>query len=254
MSLWKKLIYGLGLGAAAQSGAQSSDMQSDMRANLLESIIAAREAAYAQHFGPLPAEILKMANLVGRWPGGGIYKIHNGDQRWIYITSGLSNPDIPRIDGETSVQHDDHGRISAIHANLQGDGATLPETGYGYEIMVIAEEDAQWPLMLLQWAISAEFEHHIDLLSRIEQYHGVTVGELALDDEKDTDILIQKAQAPLPASLKLPNGDIPLLVITTITPEELQWSLENGRQPLLERLLASDIQQTSIRERQSVTD
>ncbi|MDO4775973.1 MAG: suppressor of fused domain protein [Cardiobacteriaceae bacterium] len=249
MSLWKKIMQALGVAAADNS---------TVNENLADDVIRAREAAYAQHFGALPADILKMANLVGRWPGGGIYKIastgNDGRPRWVYVSSGLANPGIPALAGENSVTHDGEGRVAGIHAHLQGDGSFLPANGFGYEILVIAEEDAEWPLMLLQWAINAEFSHRLSLLEQVEQYQGVSVGDVATGDGGDADLLIHKAQAPLPASLHLPNGEIPLLVITTITKPELDWSLQHGRDALLQQLLASPVGQTSFLSRESVLE
>lgn len=251
MSLWKKVMQVLGFATANDVNAAADD-------DLANAVIRAREAAYAQYFGALPADILKMADLVGRWPGGGIYKIastgNDGRPRWVYVSSGLANPGIPVLAGENSVTHDAEGRVAEIHGRLQGDGGFLPANGFGYEILVISEEDADWPLALLQWAINAEFSHRIGLLDQVEQYQGVSVGDVAIGDGSDVDLLIQKAQAPLPASLHLPNGEIPLLVMTTITKPELDWSLQYGRDALLQQLLASPVGQTSTLSRASVLE
>lgn len=252
MSFWKKIGQEVGIIAADQTVAQEDS------AALADAVITAREALYSEHFGTLPQDILKMANLVGRWPGGGIYKIEsrqqNGNTRWIYISSGLSNPDIPAIQSDSHTVHDEEGRIESVNASLQSDGNTLPPTGYGYEIMVVTEQEADWPLLLLQWAINAELTHGIDLLSRVEQYQGVTVGDIPLGEGQSVNLLIQKAQAPFPPLFALPNGDIALLLITTITPQELEWSLQHSRDALLAQLLASPVGQLSILERDSVTD
>jgi hypothetical protein len=65
-------------------------------------------------------------------------------------------------------------------------------------------------------------------------------------------VLIAKARDPIPACATLPNGKMDLLVATTITEAEMQWSMENGRKALLERLLASGVGQLSDRSRASV--
>lgn len=250
MSWWKKLLNTLGLSLVSHSSSAEP-----AHGDMLDSVIRAREAAYYEHFGELPADILKIADLIGRWPGGGIYKIrHNTPDgvRWIYITSGLSNPNIPIIDGDTAIQHDENGRIDSIHARLQGTGDTLPATGFGYEILLISESEADWPLSLLQWAIHAEFTHRIGLLARVLKYDGVTVSDIPVDTEAPINLFIHPAQAPLPEHLSLPNGRIPLLVITTITREEMDWSLQQGRKALLEALTASDVGQISRLQRDSV--
>ena len=254
MSWWKKLLNTLGIGLASHS---SSAATAPVEHDTLDAVIRAREAAYYEYFGELPADILKMADLMGRWPGGGIYKIrHNTPDgvRWIYISSGLANPGIPVTHGDSQVNHDEHGRIDSIHATVQGTGETLPATGFGYEILLISETEADWPLIILQWAIHAEFKHRVGLLDRVLHYEGVTVSDIPIGEEETVNLLIHRAQPPLPEHLVLPNGHIPLLVITTITHEEMNWSLQEGRQALLEALLASDVGQISRRQRASVVD
>jgi len=65
-------------------------------------------------------------------------------------------------------------------------------------------------------------------------------------------VLIAKAQKPLPTSLTLPNGNMQFLIATVITDEEMQWSIENGHAALLEKLIDSGIGQISDRNRSSI--
>lgn len=247
MSIFSKIFKVLGLGVAGQiHTAPAQDTP-----GLADAVIRAREAAYAEHFGALPEDILKMASLIGRWPGGGLYSLHNGDHH-IYITSGLSNPDIPALHADTHVNHDEQGRVSQVKTTLTSDGNTLPENGYGYEIMIVTEEDAEWPLAALQWAVHAEFDHNVGLLARVEQYDGVTVSDIPISDSQNINLFIHKAQAPWPEAFDLPNGRIPLLIITVIREDEMNWSLQNGRAALLAQLMVSPYKQISHLQRNSI--
>jgi hypothetical protein len=58
----------------------------------------ARQRYFESVLGPLPGDILKMLNMTGVWPGGGLYVIPAsklGGDVWVYITFGLSNYDMP---------------------------------------------------------------------------------------------------------------------------------------------------------------
>ena len=240
MSWWRKILNGLGIGADTHTPLQHPPAAGDD--DLAEAVIRARQQAYAGHFGTLPA-----AGILQTGDGGAqidAYKIRSGEgqnTRWIYITAGLANPD-----------------IVICHNKAQAEPYTDAElglqSGYGYEIMVIAEEDADWPLALLRWAVRAECTQGIGLLAQVEQYGGMTVSDIALGNGQNAQLFIHKAQAPWPAGFTLPNGHITLLVITTISAEEMNWSLQNGRAALLEQLLASPVGQTSIPGRASVAE
>ena len=65
-------------------------------------------------------------------------------------------------------------------------------------------------------------------------------------------MLIAKAQKPLPTNLALPNGNMQFLIATVITDEEMQWSIENGRDALLKKLIDSGTGQISDRNRSSI--
>jgi hypothetical protein len=124
--------------------------------------------------------------------------------------------------------------------------------GYGYEICVVAEPNQQWPLGFLQWGVNAEFGKDVGLLARVEEYGGLTVGPLHVAPDMPINVLIAKARAPWPVGTQLPNGKMELLIATTITDEELQWSMENGREALLKKLEEAHIGQISLLGRESV--
>jgi hypothetical protein len=59
----------------------------------------ARQRYFESVLGPLPGDILKMLNMTGVWPRGGLYIIPAskiGGDVWVYTTFGLSNHDTNR--------------------------------------------------------------------------------------------------------------------------------------------------------------
>jgi hypothetical protein len=98
----------------------------------------------------------------------------------------------------------------------------------------------------------AEILKDVGLLARVEQYGGLTVGELSVGFEKPIDFLIAKARAPWPAGTQLPNGKMDILIATAITGQELAWSMENGREALLQKLEEARCGQISLPDRESV--
>lgn len=79
----------------------------------------------------------------------------------------------------------------------------------------------------------------------------MTVEEIAIGADGAIDVLIAKAHPPLPGPVQLPNGTMQMLVATTITADEMQWSFDHGRPALLERLVRAGIGQVSDRGRAS---
>jgi hypothetical protein len=229
----------------------------DQRADekLWQEVYAARETYYESSFGKLPSEIAKMANLIGVWPGGGLMVIPAtklGPDVWVYTTFGFTNPDMP-----TTITLEDskrkYGRTQNTlkrKENTRGPQTNRP--GYGYEILVIAKERTEWPLGFLQWVANAEILNDADLLSRVEKYGGLTVEEIQVDDVRSINVLIAKAQRPLPSGTALPNGKMELLVATVITEDEMRWSMTHGRTALLAKLQSAGVGQVSDLNRKSV--
>jgi hypothetical protein len=223
----------------------------------------ARESWYQREFGRFPSDILKMRNLFGVWPGGGLYALpadHVAPGLWLYTTFGLSNPDMPARVVPTAVAeaHDAAGRVVQATGTLQAKApGTVVEpppgaAGYGYEFALVARDSVQWPLWVLQWAANAELLHDAGLLARVEKHDGLTVQDIEIDDGRRVNLLIAKARAPLPPGATLPNGRMDLVVATVITAEEMHWSMEHGRGPLLDRLVAGGVGQVSELGRASV--
>jgi len=227
---------------------------------LWETVCAERAAFYADQLGPLPADILRIGHMLGVWPGGGLYVIpaekieHDA---WAYISFGLSNADMPTNVqlSHASVQHDEQDRLAQASGTLTArPRAKLPAgvAGYGYELMVLAREQAEWPLWILQWAAEAEMLNDAGLLGRVDKYDGLTVENIRVGHNDRVHLLIAKASEPLPTAAKLSNGAMTLLIATVITEDEMKWSQEHGREALLDRLIAKGVGQFSVRGRPSV--
>ncbi|MES2073931.1 MAG: suppressor of fused domain protein [Pseudomonadota bacterium] len=219
----------------------------------------ARQQYFEKTVGPLPSDILKMLNMTGVWPGGGLYVIPApglGQNLSVYTTFGFTNPDMP-----TTVQisnfglRSDGNRASEAKGTLSKKQAAPKRAGlagYGYEILMVAHSNEQWPLNFLQWAVNAEIGLDAGLLDRVEKYDGLTVEQIPVGQGKMLDILIAKAQVPLPTGTALPAGKMEVLVATTITAQEMKWSRSNGRGALLKKLQEAGIGQISVPNRKSV--
>ncbi|MDB6137048.1 MAG: hypothetical protein JWO94_120 [Verrucomicrobiaceae bacterium] len=226
---------------------------------LWQQTYGAREHFYEENFGKLPHDILKLTHLFGVWPRGGLFVITPqklGEDLWVYSTFGFTNPDMPATMTSTNVTTKTTGkRVDSTSLTLELKEKVRERTarpGYGYEVLVLAREQAEWPLGILQWVTNAEILNDADLLSRVEKYNGITVEEVNVGDGRRVNLLIAKAQAPLPATMTLPNGNAQFLVATVITEEEMDWSKEHGREGLLSKLQDGGIKQVSVLERPSV--
>ena len=214
----------------------------------------ARVRYFEDKVGPLPGDIMKMMNMMGVWPGGGLFVIPApklGRDLSVYTTFGFTNSDMP-----TSVQAAAQppvmsgGRPTQWQSTLsrkepapQRPGAA----GYGYEIMMVAQSGLAWPLNFLQWTVRAEINHDAGLLDRVEKYDGLTVEKIEVggNDKMAINVLIAKAQAPLPTGAQLPAGSMEILVATTITEEEMRWTMQHGRGILVSKLAEAGVGQIS---------
>ncbi len=169
----------------------------------------------------------------------------------------MTNPDMPAstMMADYEIETDEQGRASKYSGTLQSkEQANSPKgsAGYGYEMLLIATESAEWPLWFMQWSANAEILNNAGILDRVEKYQGLTVQDIQVGEKESVDVLIAKAQHPLPTGINLPNGKMNLLVATVITDDEMQWSMENGREALLAKLIESGVGQISNRNRKSV--
>jgi Suppressor of fused protein (SUFU) len=223
-------------GAPVANGQESAEKR-------WQRVYDARTAVYETKFGKLPTDILKIQAMLGVWPGGGLYAIpaqQLGDGLWLYATFGLTNADMPVK----------AAAVDAADNTGQQEGDRRP--GYGYELLVLTEERASWPLSLLQWAVNAEIAKNADLLSRVEKFDGFAVGKVAIGNDASINVLIAKARVPLVVSMTLPNGRADFLIATVITEEELRWSRQNGCAALLDKLRDAGVGQLSLLDRPSM--
>ncbi|WP_374334366.1 suppressor of fused domain protein [Leeia sp.] len=117
---------------------------------------------------------------------------------------------------------------------------------------MVAARDQEWPLNFLQWAANAEIGNDAGLLDRVEKYHGLTIEQIQVGPTLSINVLIAKAQPPLPVGTTLPAGKMEMLVATVITDEEMRWSMTHGRDALLVALQKSGVGQISTLNRKSV--
>lgn len=252
----KKVMAMLLLSAAPALYAGEQDAEA-----LWQSTYEARQQYFEKTIGILPPDILKMLNMTGVWPGGGLYVIPAtkiDSKLSVYTTFGFTNADMPATTQlvDFSLQADSTGnRAASAEGTLsakQSVAQTAGHAGYGYEIFILTKSGEQWPLGLLQWLVNAEIGHDAGILDRVEKYDGLTVESVDIGEEKPVNILISKAEQPLPTGTKLPNGQMQLLVATTITEDEMRWSQQHGRKALLQKLKDAGVGQVSILERASV--
>ncbi|NVJ51511.1 MAG: suppressor of fused domain protein [Gammaproteobacteria bacterium] len=240
------------------SGNEQSGKEQSAKEQLWNQVYDARQAFVERHIGALPDDILKIVHLGGTWPGGGLFKFKatqlEGDY-WVYMTFGLTNPDMPTTVTPTDVEIDPEPGAESTSLRLvkKEQVPSYPERiGYGYELMIITKGEQEWPLWLLQWAVEAELIGDVDFLGRVEQYQGLTVEDIKVGPSGFVNVLFQTAQAPLPSAIDLPAGKSPIIVATVITDDEMRWSQSNGRDKLFARLMqnqdgqVSDIQRPSI--------
>jgi hypothetical protein len=218
-----------------------------------------RQRYFEAAVGPFPSDILKMLNMSGVWPGGGLFVIPAeklGRNLALYTTFGFTNPDMPTTVRMTNFQLESDGkRATRAQGSLQSKepAPKLPgAAGYGYEIFIVTRKDQQWPLGFLQWAVNAEIVNDVGLLARVTKYDGLTIEKINVSQDGPVNVLISKAQAPLPVGMMLPAGSMDLLVAVTITDAEMQWSMKNGRGALLQKLGDAGYGQTSVLGRRSV--
>lgn len=220
----------------------------------------ARSSYYESNIGSFPQDILKMGNMTGVWPGGGLFVIHAdkiGESIWVYTTFGMTNPDMPASTmlSDYTITKDDQDRVSSYSGTLKSKPkSNSPEgyAGYGYEMLLIAKENAEWPLWFMQWSVNAEILNDAGILERVEKYNGLTIQDIQVGESESVNVLIAKAKKPLPTGVTLPNGKMEFLIATVITDDEMQWSMEHGRDALLEKLIRSGVGQVSDRNRSSV--
>jgi len=205
----------------------------------------AREAYFESSVGPLPKGILRIPGTQETWPGGGLLTIPaprlgtpvTGTDMAVYTTSGFTNSDMP---------------THSHRVGFKPGPDENPAAGYGYELMVVAQQNTDWPLSLLQWAVNEELVNDIGLLDKVEKHGGFTLEQIDVGKSRRINILISKALSPMPTGTQLPAGKMEVLVATAITADEMRWSKDNGAGPLLQKLNDAGVGQVSKLGRGSV--
>jgi hypothetical protein len=98
----------------------------------------ARQRYFESVLGPLPGDILKMLNMTGVWPRGGLYIIPAskiGGDVWVYTTFGLSNHDMPTGIALTKTEFAD-GKVNTALEKREPAARAPGAAGYGYEILL----------------------------------------------------------------------------------------------------------------------
>jgi hypothetical protein len=210
---------------------------------LWDSVYESREKQYRERFGPLPREILKMLNMTGVWPGGGLVKLKSERLKntWVYSTFGLTNSDMPT--DVRSVEIDaEHFRVVPKEKPPK---PVAGRAGYGYELIVLTKDEQDWALDILQWAVQVELNDEVGFLDRVKLKGGITIEALNVGEAKPVNLLIAPALASVAKELRLPNGEATLLVATVISEEDMRFALSKGPQALLDKLARSPRKQVS---------
>lgn len=221
----------------------------------------ARETYFESSVGPLPERFLRIPSTKEVWPGGSLLTIPApqfgtrvaGTDVAVYTTFGFTNLDMPTDVRMVGFKSGPDGKQTAGQLQKKDPAPQRPgAAGYGYELMVIAQKNTDWPLSLLQWAVNEELAKDAGFLDKVERYGGLTLEQIDVGTSRPINILISKALSPLPTGTQLPAGKMETLVATTITAEEMRWSKKNGPVALLEKLGDAGVGQVSMLGRESV--
>jgi Suppressor of fused protein (SUFU) len=236
-----------------EQGAQEGDV--DDHDAWQAAVRDAREDFYRTHFGPLPDEALKLEQLMAVWPAGCLVQVQADrlDGLTVSASFGLTDPGLPpsvqvgrsvrERTGWPPWRRREPTRMLAPRApNPPADGLA----GYGFELVVLTVGRDFWPLLLLNWAVTAEILEDADILRRVREHQGLTVQDIDLGEDGPADFLIEPVDSLFPAEHGLPNGAMHLLVATAITRSELTFGLEEGHQALLAKLFEDGPGQVSV--------
>jgi hypothetical protein len=259
MKPFSRFWSGVLLAVSCIFGRSAKSSETDKEKKQWEASIAARQSFYEAKIGALPADMVRLQELFILWTGGGFYSIHATKLQpacWVHTTYGLSDFGLPTPLALVAADEQPDGKGGThLKFNLQKREPAPHRpgaAGYGYELVVLTHEPAEWPMKVLYWAAHAELLKDAGIPERVRKYDGFTVEKIGIGDDASVNILIEKAQAPVPDGADLPNGRMDLLVATVITDEEMQWSFEHGRKPMLEELQKAGVGQFSILNRKSV--
>jgi len=105
----------------------------------------ARQRYFESTVGPLPKDILKMLNMTGVWPGGGLFVMPAdklGSNLSMYTTFGLSNSDMPtNVRMADFALESDGKRAQGAEGKLQKKNAPRNRQG----LLAMAMRLLSWP-------------------------------------------------------------------------------------------------------------
>lgn len=213
--------------------------------DLFDRVYDAREEFFEDHFGIMPADVLKLNNMMGVWPGGCVVQIDAEelpDSPCVTATFGLTNPDMPATVRSEDVVHEERTEGDKILRStsmklVARDRVEVPAglAGYGYEMLVLTPETYEWPTLFLSWFVTNEINHDAGFLRRVLQEQALVI-KCPLRDYPRLKLVLTKAVAPMPDSFMLPNGMAHLLVATSITEAEYAFAIKQGAPALVEKL------------------
>lgn len=146
----RKILSVLPWVAASTASAAGSTSQID-EDDFWQQVYDSRITYYEKHIGHFPDGILKMGNMTRVWPGGGLFVLQAdkiGKGLWAYTTFGMTNPDMPTstMMADYAIETDDQGQASKYSGTLQSKEQAKSaggSAGYGYEMLLIAKENAE---------------------------------------------------------------------------------------------------------------
>ena len=215
---------------------ESSD-QEEKDSAYMSQVYDNRMELYAKKFRngePLADVIIKMQNLFGVWPMGGLVAFQSStaleNDCHVMSTFGLTNPDMPA--NMTSSPAPKGGFF--WNAKETPPLPRIGMAGYGYEFLIMTREPADWAKFLLNAACNNQLLGDVDFLSSVEALGAVTMGNMPAGDDKEVSVLMRETEK-IPGE-QLVNGKMKFLVITVITEEEVKYRLEHGLEALVELL------------------
>lgn len=246
--------------AAAQCRAANGMDEESEADELFDRVYDAREAFFEDNFGIMPADVLKLNNMMGVWPGGCLVQIYASEidgNPTVTATFGLTNPDMPARVRSEDVVHEERTegdkvlRSTSMKLVAREPVAVPPGlAGYGYEALVLTPDEAEWPTLFLSWFVTNEINHDAGFLARVLD-EGAVLLKCPLRDHPRLKLLLAPAAKPLAERFVLPNGAAHLLVATAINEDEYAFGMKEGGKKLLKKLLASPTAQLSVLFRQS---
>jgi hypothetical protein len=236
--------------------ASSAEKRSERDESVWQTNYFEREQFFQKHLGTPPETINKLMSV--HWPGGGIfnYQTCSIPEVRVLASCGLSNPDMPssamiadfeRVEKDGGVEF--RSRLETRVPRYVPPGLA----GFGYELLVFSGTPDDRYLSALVWLIEAEINRDANILGMVHEHGGVTIEGLNLGDPfGKSDFFIYPAMQFVPSSHELSSGALNVLVVTSITREEMNFKINHGSDELARLLHQSPYGQVSVPGRPSV--